>query len=97
MVKLEWEQKADLDIETKRKIFAFSNNLANEMAKKVGYSLSMILSSYVFSVLITRDYFMWANPLIVIGFLFFSGILASAFTFKIESPKEVLDNKDENK
>ncbi len=97
IIKLELEQKTDLDIETKRKIFAFADTLAYEMAKKLGYSLSMFFCSYMFSVLIARDYFTWANLLLVIGFLFFSGIMVSVFNFKIEGLKEALENKDEDK
>lgn len=94
IIKLELEQKTDLDIETKRKIFAFADTLANGMARNFRYSLSMIFCSYMFSILVVRDYFTWANPLLVIGFLFFSGTMASALNFKIEGLKEVLENKD---
>lgn len=51
----------------------------------------------MFSVLVSRDYFTWANPLLVIGFLFFSGIMASVLNFKIEGLKEALENKDDDK
>ena len=80
-----------------RKIFTFGNNLANRMAKNLGYSLSMITCSYMFSILVARDYFTWTNLIFVIGFLFFSGIMVSALNFKIEGLKEILENKDNNK
>ncbi len=94
IVKLGLEQKKDLDEGTQRKIIDFGSNLANEMAKNLGYSLSMVVSSYMFSVLVIKDYFTWANPLIVIGIFFVSGLMASALNFKIEAIKEVLENKD---
>ncbi len=97
IIKLELEQKTDLDVETKRKIFAFADTLANGMARNFRYSLSLVFCSYMFSVLVLRDYFTWANPLLVIGFLFFSGIMVSVLNFKIEGLKEALENKDEDK